>query len=318
MKLCLESIKDKAAWEAAGIAVPAYDAAAVAANTKANPEWVHFGVGNIFRIFIGGIADRLLEAGESNTGIICAETFDYDIVNKIYDPYDNLVLAVTLKADGSTQKKVLGSLTEAIRANSKEEASWNRLKEIFVNPGLKMISFTITEKGYALKGADGNFFPFVKADIENGPAAPTGAMAVVCSLLNERYKNGAAPLAVVSMDNCSHNGAKLQSSIVTVAKEWLERGMVEEGFVAYLEDESKISFPWSMIDKITPRPATEIAEALEAAGVENMHPVITEKRTYIAPFVNAEGPQYLVIEDKFPNGRPALEKQAFTWQHVTL
>ena len=133
MKLCLEAIKDKAAWEAAGVAVPSYDVAAVAANTKANPEWVHFGVGNIFRIFIGGIADRLLESGEASTGIICAETFDYDIVNKIYDPYDNLVLAVTLKADGSTQKKVLGSLSEAIRANSKEESSWNRLKEIFVN-----------------------------------------------------------------------------------------------------------------------------------------------------------------------------------------
>ena len=308
MKLCLDSIKDKSAWEAVGVTVPAYDPAAVAAKTKMNPEWIHFGVGNIFRIFIGGIADRLLEMGESDTGIICAETFDYDIVNKIYDPYDNLVLAVTLKADGSTQKKVLGSLSEAIRANSKEESSWNRLKEIFVNPGLKMVSFTITEKGYALKGADGNYFPFVKADIENGPAAPGGVMAVVCALLNERYKNGAAPVAVVSMDNCSHNGKKLQDAIMTVAKEWLKRGMVEEGFVDYLSDESKVTFPWSMIDKITPRPATEIAEALEASGIESMHPVITEKKTYIAPYVNAEGPQYLVIEDKFPNDRPALEK----------
>ena len=71
---------------------------------------------------------------------------------------------------------------------------------------------------------------------------------------------------------------------------------------------SSSTFPWSMIDKITPRPSTEIADELEASGIESMHPVITEKKTYIAPFVNAEGPQYLVIEDKFPNGRPALEK----------
>lgn len=308
MKLCLESIKDKAAWEKAGIAVPSYDVAAAAENTKADPEWVHFGAGNIFRIFIGGIADRLLEERESDTGIVCAETFDYDIIDKIYDPYDNLVLAVTLKADGSTQKRVLGSISEAIRACRKEEASWNRLKEIFRNPGLKLISFTITEKGYALKGADGNYFPFVKADLENGPEAPSGAMAVVCALLNERYKNGAAPVAVVSMDNCSHNGEKLQASIMTVAKEWSDRCMVEPGFIDYLSDESRVTFPWSMIDKITPRPAAEIAEALEASGIEAMHPVITEKKTYIAPFVNAEGPQYLVIEDKFPNGRPAFEK----------
>ena len=52
----------------------------------------------------------------------------------------------------------------------------------------------------------------------------------------------------------------------------------------------------------------KIAADLEKLGVEDMQPVITGKKTYIAPFVNAEKPQYLVIEDSFPNGRPALEK----------
>ena len=69
-----------------------------------------------------------------------------------------------------------------------------------------------------------------------------------------------------------------------------------------------MAFPWTMIDKITPRPSERIADDLEKAGVEYMQPVITGKQTYIAPFVNAEKPQYLVIEDHFPNGRPALEK----------
>ncbi len=308
MKLCREALKDAAAWQSRGIETPGYDIAAIAENTKKSPTWVHFGVGNIFRIFVGGIADTLIEQGLADKGIVCAETFDYDIINKIYDPYDNLVLAVTLKADGSTSKKVLGSLAEAVPACSKDQDSWNRLKEIFVNPGLQMISFTVTEKGYALKGADGEYLPFIKPDLENGPSSPVSAMAVVTALLFERYQNGAAPLAVVSMDNCSHNGEKLQNSVVTMAKEWQSRDLVDGGFIKYLEDESKISFPWSMIDKITPRPSTEIADALEADGIEEMQPVITSKKTYIAPFVNAEGPQYLVIEDKFPNGRPALEK----------
>ncbi len=307
MKLCREALKDAAAWRQAGIAVPSYDVAAVAENTKKAPTWVHFGVGNIFRIFIGGIADALIADGKADKGIVCAETFDYDIVNKIYDPYDNLVLAVTLKADGSTDKRVLGSLAEAIPASAKSEKSWERLKEIFRDPGLQMISFTVTEKGYALKGSDGNYLPFVVPDIENGPAAPVGAMAVVTAMLYERYQNGAAPLAVVSMDNCSHNGEKLQSAVTTMAKEWIGRSLADEAFMGYLTDETKVSFPWSMIDKITPRPSTEIADALEADGIEAMQPVVTEKHTYIAPFVNAEGPQYLVIEDKFPNGRPALE-----------
>lgn len=308
MKLCIDSLADKKAWEEIGIEIPSYDIKSISDNTKKSPVWVHFGVGNIFRIFIGGIMDTLIADGDSDKGIICAETFDYDIINKIYDPYDNLVLAVTLKADGSTSKKVLGSLSEAIPANAENAASWDRLKEIFRDKGLQMISFTVTEKGYALKGADGNYLPFVIPDLENGPEAPKGAMAVVTAMLYERYKNGKAPLAVVSMDNCSHNGEKLENAVKTVANEWLSRGFVEEDFLGYLSDESKITFPWSMIDKITPRPSTDIADKLEADGVESMQPVITDRKTYIAPFVNAEGPQYLVIEDKFPNGRPKLEK----------
>ncbi|MDO5417828.1 MAG: mannitol dehydrogenase family protein [Lachnospiraceae bacterium] len=308
MKLTLEGLKEQKAWEEAGIGLPSYNIEKVAADTKAAPVWVHFGAGNIFRIFIGGIADTLLANGEAEKGITCVETFDFDVVDKIYKPYDNLVLAVTLKADGSTDKRVIGSLTEAIKAQSDVAAEWNRLKEIFVNPGLQMISFTITEKGYALKGADGSYFPFIQADIDHGPEKPASAMAVVCALLHERYKENKAPLAVVSMDNCSHNGEKLQNSIITMAEEWNRKGFVEDGFMEYLSDENQVSFPWSMIDKITPRPADSVCAELEKAGVEEMAPVITSKRTYIAPFVNAEGPQYLVIEDKFPNGRPALEK----------
>ena len=142
MKLTLEGLKNRQDWEAAGIALPSYDIEKVVENTKKSPTWVHFGAGNIFRIFIGGLANTLLENGETDKGITCVETFDFDVVDKIYKPYDNLVLAVTLKADGSTDKKVLGSLTEAIKAQSGVAEEWNRLKEIFVNPALQMISFT--------------------------------------------------------------------------------------------------------------------------------------------------------------------------------
>lgn len=308
MKLTLAGIKERADWEAAGIKLPSYDVEKVAEETKKSPVWVHFGAGNIFRIFVGGLADSLISQGELTKGITCVETFDFDLIDKIYKPYDNLVLAMTLKVDGSTDKQVLGSLTEAIKAQSGEEKEWNRLKEIFVNPELQMVSFTITEKGYALTNASGSYFPFVQADIDNGPEKPGAAMAVVCALLFARYQAGRYPVSVVSMDNCSHNGEKLQNSIVTMAKEWEKKGFVDAGFVSYLCDESQVAFPWSMIDKITPRPAPSVCEELKKYGVEDMDPVITSKNTYIAPFVNAEGPQYLVIEDKFPNGRPALEK----------
>lgn len=308
MKLTMDGIKNREAWEKAGIQLPGYDVKEVSEKAKKEPRWVHFGIGNIFRVFIGGIADGLLEEGALDRGLTCVETFDYDVVDKIYTPYDNLGLSVILHGDGSREYKVLGSLAEAVKAQSSNETQWNRLKEIFTSKSLQMVSFTITEKGYALQKADGTWFPFVQADIENGLDKATGAMAVVVAMLYERYKAGKYPLALVSMDNCSKNGAKLRESVLTMTEEWKKAGFVEEGFVSYVSDEKVVAFPWTMIDKITPRPSEKIADDLEELGIEEMQPVITSKKTYIAPFVNAEKPQYLVIEDNFPNGRPALEK----------
>lgn len=307
MKLTYEGIKNTADWQAAGIALPGYDPATVAAATKQSPKWVHFGAGNIFRGYLAVLQDEMLTKGLTDIGIVAVETFDYEVIDKIYDPFDNLALVVTLKPDGTTANRVVASLSEGVRADAANASEFARLKEIFTNEALQMCTFTITEKGYALTNMDGSFFPVVQQDIEAGPTAPRHAMSIVAAMLHERFHAGAAPLAVVSVDNCSHNGEKLQNSVLAIAKAWQEKGFVSAEFVAYLNDESKISFPWSMIDKITPRPATVVQNLLEQAGVEDMAPVVTSKNTFIAPFVNAEGPQYLVVEDKFPNGRPALE-----------
>lgn len=308
MKLTIEGIKNREPWEKAGIMLPGYDVEAVSEKAKKEPQWVHLGIGNIFRIFIGGIADGLLEEGALDRGITCVETFDYDVIDKIYKPFDNLGLSVILNGDGTREYKVLGSLAEAVKAQASDLVQWNRLKEIFVSSSLQLVSFTITEKGYALRKSDGTWFPFVEADIQNGPDKAVGAMAVLTAMLYERYKAGKYPLALVSLDNCSQNGAILRKAVLTMAEEWKKAGFVDEDFCAYVSDEKVVAFPWTMIDKITPRPSEQIAKDLEDMGVEDMQPVITEKKTYIAPFVNAEKPQYLVIEDNFPNGRPPLEK----------
>ena len=308
MNLTWEGLKDRKSWEEAGIALPSRQPEITAEEGRKNPKWVHFGIGNIFRIFIGSIAERLLEEGEMDGGIICAETFDMDVVDRIYRPFDNLVLAVTLHGDGRIVKKVLAPFAEAVKAQAAFPEDWERLKEVFRNPSLQMVSFTITEKGYALHGADGEYLSYVRSDLEKGPAAPSGAMGVVTSMLYERYRAGAYPLALVSMDNVSRNGLKLRSSVLETAEKWAEKGYVEPEFIEYVKDEGKLAFPWTMIDKITPRPEPEIADLLRRDGVEDMDPVITSKKTYIAPFANAEEIQYLVVEDSFPNGRPPLEK----------
>ena len=146
MKLTLDGIKDRQAWEKAGIKLPGYDVEAVSKKAKDAPGWVHFGIGNIFRVFIGGIADGLLEEGVLDRGITCVETFDFDVIDKIYKPYDNLNLSVILHGDGTREYKVLGALAEAVKAQSSNPAQWNRLKEIFTAKSLQLVSFTITEK----------------------------------------------------------------------------------------------------------------------------------------------------------------------------
>ncbi|MCR5296819.1 MAG: mannitol dehydrogenase family protein [Clostridiales bacterium] len=308
MKLTDQGLKNTSFWQERGVRLPRYDRALMKERTLAEPVWVHFGAGNIFRGFIAGLQQRLLDQGLADRGIIAAETFDHEIIDRIYKPFDSLTLMVSLKPDGTTDREVIASLADGLKASSAEEEDWGKLKAVFEAPSLQMVSFTITEKGYALRDLKGEYFPVVQADLQNGPEKSRHAMSIVTALMRHRYVSGAAPVALVSMDNCSHNGEKLRASVLEIAGAWVKAGFADGGFLTWLSDETKVSFPWSMIDKITPRPAPSITDALLAEGFEDMAPLETAKHTFIAPFVNAEVPQYLVVEDRFPNGRPALEK----------
>ncbi len=301
-------LRDRAAWERAGYALPGYDREAMKQKTKASPVWAHFGAGNIFRAFQANAAQRLLNAGLTDTGIVAVEGYDYEVVEKGYRPSDEYSVLVTLKADGSVEKTVIGSIAESRILDSENAEEYAALKRVFVNPSLQMVSFTITEKGYSLTDGSGKTLPAVEKDFAAGPDRPGSYIGKVTSLLYARYLTGKLPIAMVSMDNCSHNGDKLKAAVSAFAREWTGRGLAEQGFAGYIEDAGKVSFPWSRIDKITPRPDASVEEMLKKDGLQGLEPVVTAKGTYIAPFVNAEESEYLVIEDAFPNGRPPLEK----------
>lgn len=308
MRLNNKELQSRRLWEDAGFVLPAFDRDEVTKRTKENPTWIHFGAGNIFRAFPAAVQQRLLDEGKAHTGIIVAEGYDYEIIHKMYQPHDNLSLLVTLKADGSIGKTVIGSIVESLRADSGNEKDFTRLKEIFRAESLEMVSFTITEKGYSLKNAKGEFLPDVAGDFQNGPDTAGSYIGKLAALLYERYQNGKLPVALVSMDNCSHNGTRLYDAVLEFAVQWVENKLADRGFLAYIKDYSKVSFTWSMIDKITPRPDESVKKMLQEDGFEDVETVVTGKNTYIAPFVNAEEPQYLVIEDAFPNKRPNLDQ----------
>ena len=147
---------------------------------------------------------------------------------------------------------MVGSIGESCILDSNDEKEFGRLKEIFAKDSLQFATFTITEKGYSLVNAQGETLPAVKADFEAGPEKPQSYIGKVAALLYHRYMAGKKPIAMVSTDNCSHNGDKLLAAMEGFAKAWADKGLVEEGFLAYILDDSKVSFPWSMIDKITP------------------------------------------------------------------
>jgi hypothetical protein len=196
-----------AEWEAKGYQLPHYDIAAVAKKTHDEPTWVHFGAGNIFRAFPAAILNDALNTGKYDRGVIVAESFDYEIIDKAYRPYHNLSLLVSLQSNGTIEKKVIASITESLKADKQFGEDWARLVQIFQAPSLQMVTFTITEKGYS----------FNDADLAHGLDA-VFAMGKLTALLYERFKAGKLPVTLQSTDNCSHNGDHVKAGVKAYAE----------------------------------------------------------------------------------------------------
>ena len=180
MKLTLQGIKNTDDWK--GYKLPEYNIEKMRRTTSDAPVWLHFGAGNIFRAFICAAAQRLLNQGASDTGIICAESHGTELITECYKPHDNLCVSVTMNPDGSIDKEVIASVAEAVTT----AFDLNRLTEIFCAPTLQMVSFTITEKGYAIKDSLGEVTPEVKADMDNAPENSTHLMSLLARLCIRR------------------------------------------------------------------------------------------------------------------------------------
>jgi fructuronate reductase len=307
VKLLDDYQKDKDAFQKAGIKVPEFDQSRMVEETAKNPVWVHFGGGNLFRCFHSMIAQDLLNSGDMKSGIIVAETYGDQVVNKLYKPYNNRFLSVEMKSDGSLDKTLVASVADSIYAGADSKEGREKLRKVFEQPSLQFVTFSITEKGYALKDMNGELTADAVSDIKDGPQKPLTNMGFIASLLLARFKANQAPLALVSTDNFSQNGQRLQDAVMLIANGWLENGYVDQSFIDYLSDPTKVTFPWSMIDRITPNPSANVSAELKASGFEDGKILHTSNSNF-APFGNTEETHYLVIEDSFPNGRPALEK----------
>lgn len=308
VKLTDDYINNPISFTKAGIMIPRFAQTAVIKATENSPIWVHFGGGNLFRCFHAKIAQDLLDQGEMKAGIVVAETYDDGVINQIYKPYRNRILQVVMGEKGEINKTLIASVGESVYYNKINASGWTELKKIFEKPSLQFVTMSITEKGYALRDINNNLLPAAQADIDSYPDNAQTNMGSVARLLLARFNAGQLPIAMVSTDNFSQNGQRFEDGILTIAEGWAEKRTVSDAFVSYLKNPQKVSFPWSMIDRITPNPAESVANVLKKSGFEDTQIVHTIKHTNIAPFGNTEVTNYLVIEDSFPNGRPALEK----------
>lgn len=299
MKLSKYIFENPLSWQEKGFILPAFDRDTMRRKSREKPRWLHFGAGNLFRAFPLALLQDLLEAGKVSRGVFVADTFDPEILELIFTAYDDLSIQVVLHGDGTVEKRVLASLAGTVRCSG--------LEEIFTAKSLELATFTVTEKSYVLADADGALLPWVRHELEEGPEKAESLFAIIAALCLARYRSGAAPLALVSLDNCGHNGDKLRDAVYCFVDGWYEYGYAGRGFVNYMKD-GTVSFPISMIDKITPNPSPEVQTALERDGLEDAAIRRTKKGTSVAPFTNAEETGYLVIEDSFPNGRPPLEE----------
>lgn len=297
-------LTNKKEFTDAGIKVPNYDIKAKTGATR----WVHFGGGNLFRAFHAAIANQLLDSGDLDSGIVVAETHDKGVVDDVYRKFNNRILRVITHEDGQFEKELFASVSDALFFDQSNPDGWKKLFKIFENPALQLATFSITEKGYNLWDSQGNLLPMIKDDIKNGPKAPKNNMASLTALMFARFEAGKYPMALLSTDNFSQNGEKLEKSVLTIAEGWAEHGLVPSEFIDYLKDDKAVSFPLSMIDRITPNPSEAVSEKLKEDGFDDYKIYHTPGHTNIAAFTNTEEVHYLVVEDDFPNGRPALDK----------
>ncbi|MGV9184201.1 mannitol dehydrogenase family protein [Arcanobacterium canis] len=286
------------------IRLPSFDVAHMQKTGKETPRWVQIGPGNIFRIFVARIAHDLITDGHMwpVTGVqtLSPKELDLQLV-----AHDLMSLGVTLNPDGKRDLRVIAGLSEALATQREEDFA--RLVEIFRSDSLSLVSFTITEKGYAVHTSTGELQPMLVEELITDPHGyHAHTMVLIAGLLLHRFEAGGAPITMLSTDNFSHNGDKLRESILIVARGWEEKGLVTSDFISWLSDEKNVAFPISVIDKITPRPHEEVSRQLAELGFTDMG-IELVGRTPVAGFVNAEPTEYLIIEDKFAGERPPFE-----------
>lgn len=261
----------------AGVRVPDYD------RDQITPGIVHLGIGAFHRAHMAVYVDDLLR--EHPDWAIVGASLRRPDTKEALAPQDGLYTIAVRDAAG-THPRVIGSILKVLDANTERED----LLALMASPQIRIVSLTVTEKGYCHDPATGELdqrHPDIVYDLAN-PGAPRSAPGMLVEALARRQAAGIAPFAVMSCDNLPSNGATVKRIVTRFAS--LRDAALGE-FV------SRVAFPGTMVDRIVPSTTDADRQTVaDLIGAEDAWPIMTE------PFT------HWVIEDDFPDGRPPFDR----------
>ncbi|WP_282024776.1 mannitol dehydrogenase family protein [Limimaricola cinnabarinus] len=263
-----------------GVEGPAYDRAGLSAGI------VHIGVGNFHRAHMAVYLDRLFSTGAdhdwaiSGAGVRAGDAR----MREALERQDCLTTVVELDPAGLSAR-VTGAMIEFTEIDAA------KLVARMSDPAIRIVSLTVTEGGWFVD-AKTNGFDAAHPDIRHDaghPDAPKTAFGMILAALRQRRAAGDAPFTVMSCDNLPENGHVARQTVIELAR------LADADFADWVE--ANVAFPNTMVDCITPATSDrERALVRERFGIVDAVPVVCE------PF------RQWVLEDNFPQGRPALEK----------
>jgi fructuronate reductase/mannitol 2-dehydrogenase len=262
------------------VEIPAYD------RRRLRPSIVHLAVGSFHRahqaVYLDDLAARGSDWGERGVGLLPQDR----AMAEALEPQQGLYTLLVRGAETDTAR-VIGSLLDYVFAPEQTEQAIAALAD----PGTQLVTMTITEAGYNVKEATGEFDPTneaIQADLRN-PQRPTTVFGYLAEALNRRRQAGVGPFTLLSCDNIQGNGDITKHAVVAFAR------LRDDALARWIEEQ--VAFPNSMVDRITPQ-TTDAERELVARdfGIADRWPVVTE------PF------RQWVVQDEFCNGRPALEE----------
>ncbi|MBR1088017.1 mannitol dehydrogenase family protein [Bradyrhizobium manausense] len=256
---------------------PAYD------RSRITPGIVHLGLGAFHRAHQAVVIDDCLAAGATAWGIIGASLRSPGTRDALA-PQDHLYTVAVRAAEG-TEHRVIGALLDSFVARENP----TRLVDRMANPSIRIVSLTVTEKGYCHTPQTGDLderHPDVVHDLNN-PDAPRSAPGFIVAALARRRAQGLPPFTVLCCDNLAANGHTVQRIVTQFA------ALRSKDLGKWIADTA--AFPCTMVDRIVPETLEADRDAVSAAlGMRDAWPVMTE------PFTQ------WVVEDRFAAGRPDL------------